>query len=44
MAKAKELLATASRRADGLSAEDKLEISAIIDKQKYAIVLVSYIV
>ena len=44
VAKAKELLATASRRADGLSAEDKLEISAIIDKQKYAIVLVSYIV
>ena len=35
-AKAKERLAAASRRCEQLSAEDKLEISTTIEKQKYA--------
>lgn len=34
VAKAKEILAAANKRAEELSAEEKLEISAAIDKQK----------
>ena len=38
VAKAKEILAAASKRAEELSAEEKLEISITIDKQKYVCV------
>ena len=47
VAKTKELLAAASRRAEQLSAEDKLEISTTIEKQKYAMrnaVLMPYMI